>query len=56
MTGVRFAQHFPCDGATGFFAELLAEGDNVEMPEFLSDHPDSGARVRDISRKAEELR
>ena len=47
---------YACDGAAGFFEKLLAAGDNVEIPEFLSDHPDSAARVRDIRRKAQELR
>lgn len=47
---------YACDGAAGFFEKLLTAGDNVEIPEILSDHPDSGARVREIRRKAQELR
>jgi predicted Zn-dependent protease len=47
---------YACDGAAGFFEKLLASDDNVEIPEFLSDHPDSAARVRDIRGKAQEVR
>ena len=47
---------YACDGAAGFFEKLLAGGDDVGIPEFLSDHPDSGARVRDIREAARGLR
>jgi predicted Zn-dependent protease len=47
---------YACDGAAGFFEKLLAGGDDVGIPEFLSDHPDSGARVRDIRKAVRELR
>lgn len=46
---------YACDGAAGFFEKLLGAGDNVGIPEILSDHPDSEARVRDIRSKAQEL-
>ena len=46
---------YACDGTAGFFAKLLEEGQDVKIPEFLSDHPASGARVRDIRRAAQEL-
>lgn len=45
---------YACDGTAGFFEKLLAEGQDVNIPEFLSDHPASDARVRDIRRAAEE--
>jgi len=45
---------YACDGTAGFFAKLLEEGQDVNIPEFLSDHPASDARVRDIRRAAEE--
>ena len=46
---------YACDGTAGFFAKLLEEGDGVGLPAFLSDHPEPGARVRDIRRTAQEL-
>jgi Zn-dependent protease with chaperone function len=46
---------YACDGAAGFFEKLLGAGDDVGIPELLSDHPDSGARVRDIRRTAQKL-
>ena len=46
---------YACDGTAGFFAKLLEEGQDAKIPEFLSDHPASGARVRDIRRAAQEL-
>jgi predicted Zn-dependent protease len=46
---------YACDGTAGFFAKLLAEGQDVKIPEFLSDHPASEARVTDIRRAAQEL-
>lgn len=45
---------YACDGASGFFAKLLDKGQDVNIPEFLSDHPASDARVRDIRQSAEE--
>lgn len=46
---------YACDGTAGFFAKLLEEGQDVNIPEFLSDHPASDARVREIRRAAQEL-
>jgi predicted Zn-dependent protease len=46
---------YACDGTAGFFAKLLEEGQDVNIPEFLSDHPASDARVREIRRVAQEL-
>ena len=46
---------YACDGTAGFFQKILDEGDGVNIPEFLSDHPDPAARVRDIGVKAQEL-
>ncbi len=45
---------YACDGAAGFFEKLLVEGDGANIPEFLSDHPASEARVAEIRREAEE--
>ena len=54
---VRYLSSGPyaCDGAAGFFAKAVEEGDDVRIPEFLSDHPESGARVKAIRAKALEL-
>ena len=46
---------YACDGAAGFFAKAVEKGDDVRIPEFLSDHPDSAARVKAIRAKAREL-
>lgn len=43
---------YACDGAAGFFSKLLAKGQDVNIPEFLSDHPASDSRVRDIQQAA----
>ena len=51
LAGSRYA----CDGAAGFFEKLLADGQDVKIPESLSDHPDSAARVRDIRAAAADL-
>ncbi|UCG88343.1 MAG: M48 family metalloprotease, partial [Gemmatimonadota bacterium] len=45
---------YACDGAAGFFEKILREGDDFAIPEFLSDHPEPAARVRDVRRTAEE--
>lgn len=45
---------YACDGASGFFSKLLDKGQDVNIPEFLSDHPASDARVRDIRQAAEQ--
>ena len=46
---------YACDGTAGFFEKLLANQDDVGIPEVLSDHPDSESRVRDIHARAAEL-
>ena len=46
---------YACDGTAGFFEKLLAQGDGVSIPEFLSDHPDSATRVAAIRNQAKEL-
>ena len=46
---------YACNGTAGFFAKLLNEAQDVGIPEFLSSHPDSRARVRDINAAAEAL-
>lgn len=46
---------YACDGAAGFFEKLLANRDDVGIPEVLSDHPDSQSRVTDIHARANQL-
>lgn len=46
---------YACDGTAGFFEKMLANQDDVGIPELLSDHPDSAKRVRDIHARAAEL-
>ncbi len=46
---------YACDGAAGFFAKIIAEGDDKRIPEILSSHPDPAARVREIRGAAREL-
>ena len=46
---------YACDGTAGFFVKLKETGDDVRIPEILSDHPDSASRVREIQREAERL-
>jgi predicted Zn-dependent protease len=46
---------YACHATASFFANMLAAGDNVNIPAFLSDHPDSQSRVQDIRAKAQEL-
>ena len=43
---------FACDGVAGFFKKLIDSGDEVGVPEFLSDHPDSKNRISSIEAKA----
>ena len=45
---------YACDGTAGFFAKLLSEGQDVKIPEFLSDHPASDSRVQAIRQAARE--
>lgn len=44
---------FACNGASGFFKKLVESGDDVAIPEFLSDHPDSKKRIANIEAKAQ---
>lgn len=46
---------YACDGTAGFFIKLREAGDDVGIPEILSDHPDTGSRVREIQREAKRL-
>ena len=46
---------YACNGAAAFFEKLIAEGQDVGIPEFLSDHPDSASRVREINTESEKL-
>ena len=46
---------YACDGTAGFFVKLRDVGDDVTIPEMLSDHPDTGSRVRDIQSAAKRL-
>ncbi len=43
---------YACDGAAGFFAKMLANQDDVRIPELLSSHPGHANRVRDIRAEA----
>lgn len=45
--------NYACNGAAGFFEKLIAEGLDAEIPEFLSDHPDSQSRIDDINKMQE---
>ena len=46
---------YACDGTAGFFEKIINEGQDVAIPAFLSDHPDSPSRVRDVKRLAQEM-
>ena len=46
---------YGCDGTAGFFIKLKEAGDDVGIPEILSDHPDSGSRIQEIQREAKRL-
>ncbi len=46
---------YACNGTAAFFQKLLDEGMEDETPEFLSDHPDSQSRVREINNTVAEL-
>ena len=46
---------YACDGTAGFFIKLREAGDDVGIPEILSDHPDTGSRVSAIEREAKRL-
>ena len=46
---------YACDGTAAFFQKILDEGEDAKIPEFLSDHPASEARIADIESEAEKL-
>ncbi|MEX2595383.1 MAG: M48 family metalloprotease [Salibacteraceae bacterium] len=46
---------YRCDGAAVFFQRLSDESSGVEVPAFLSTHPNPETRVEDITSRAEEL-
>jgi beta-barrel assembly-enhancing protease len=45
--------HYACDGAAGFFEQMLELENRGRPPEFLSTHPSPGNRVRDIRQRAQ---
>ena len=45
---------YTCNGAAAFFEKLLDEGQDDEIPEFLSDHPGSKSRVQMINQTSAE--
>ena len=46
---------YEANGASGFFAKLIAEEATGDTPEFLSTHPSPENRVENINKKAEEM-
>ena len=46
--------YYSCDGAAGFFIKAEKEG-GARTPEFMSTHPNPGARVQAIQRSARQL-
>lgn len=44
---------YACDATAGFFEKLTANDEGPNIPAFLSDHPPSEARIRDIHKEAE---
>ena len=46
---------YACDGTAGFFIKLKETGNDVGIPEILSDHPDSASRIREIQKEAKRL-
>ena len=47
---------YACDGTAGFFIKLRERGEDVGIPEMLSDHPDTASRINAIEREAKRLR
>jgi hypothetical protein len=43
------------EGIAGFFIKIREAGDDVGIPEILSDHPDTGSRVSAIQGEAKRL-
>lgn len=46
---------YAADGASGFFAKLVAQGQSGGTPQFLSTHPDPDNRVEDIKAQKDML-
>ena len=46
---------YACDGTAGFFIKLKDTGDDVGIPEFMSDHPGSESRIREIQKEAKRI-
>jgi predicted Zn-dependent protease len=46
---------YACDATAGFFEKLTANNEGGEGPAFLSDHPASDSRIRDIKEEAAKL-
>ncbi len=46
---------YQCNGAAGFFEKILKEGNGQEPPQFLSTHPSSSHRVKDINALSQQL-
>lgn len=46
---------YACNGTAGFFEKIVSGGNSQEPPQFLSTHPNSANRVRDINNKAQKL-
>ena len=46
---------YACDATAGFFEKLTANADDANIPAFLSDHPPSESRIRDIHKEADRL-
>ncbi len=46
---------YACDATAGFFEKLTANNEGGDVAAFLSDHPSSESRIRDIHREAERL-
>ena len=46
---------YACNGVSGFFEKLVSTGDEVQIPEFLSDHPNSQNRINAINTKIRSL-
>ena len=49
------ATDYACDATAGFFSKLTANSEGAEPPAFLSDHPPSESRIRDIQAEARKL-
>ena len=46
---------YACNGAAAFFEKLLSEGQDADIPEFLSDHPASQSRIKMINQTSDEV-